>query len=329
MKKNRCPVIFIVFFIIVLIIGCVDKNNSNEIEEVEKFDVFKGGCISENAGYSIVNFDDDTEIISSENYITNYNLETNNYLFIKDSKFYIQTDNKYIELNEKNILNPQFSKDGQYLLYFTKEDYLTPNIYSTRENKILELTLSSAISGTYACWLNDNTLAYYGFNYEDNKGGIYTYDINTKEETLKYEVSGGYISFIKAIDDGIVFFVENYNDTTELILLKNQGDFQILSENVDKIYDLESLNGSIYLLGKMKNDVYSLFKITSTEVSRLIFNFPVYIHFEKGISITDDNEILFIGNNDGSSDDNVYCYSNNTISLKDSKLNDYTFIKVN
>ncbi|MFY9276918.1 MAG: hypothetical protein WAO68_08355, partial [Clostridium sp.] len=125
----------------------------------------------------------------------------------------------------------------------------------------------------------------------------------------------------------IIFFMESYSGEKSLKSLDNNGNIEVISDNVAEIYDIEMVDDSIYLLGRMTDNVYSLYDLSKDK--RLIFDFPSKVMFEKGLSHTDKGEILFIGNNDGSTSEKIYACSDNSIYVINSDSGDYTFIEIN
>ena len=44
--------------------------------------------------------------------------------------------------------------------------------------------------------------------------------------------------------------------------LDNNGNIEVISDNVAEIYDIEMIDDSIYLLGRMTDNVYSLYDLS-------------------------------------------------------------------
>ncbi len=78
------------------------------------------------------------------------------------------------------------------------------------------------------------------------------------------------------------------------------------------------------------NDKESLYRINENKVQRLVFDFPSMVEADKGLSVDENGEILFIGKDDSSKNKAVYsCSEDKTISLVSDKASDYNFIRIN
>lgn len=332
MKRRFFSVLMTMFITIMLLNGC---NTNKEIKNDEQNQAKKeiqlenGACINEiSGGYDILSIkESEYNIIDNERFILSFNKSSASYLYISNQTYYVHYDGSDIELRDKSVQAPLFSPDGNYLFYFTKDQYLQPVIYDLENSEKLDLKINCSISGTYATWFSNEKIIYYGVKKDSKISGMFSYDLKSNEEKLEEEISGGYVSFIKFFGSEVIFFIEKYNGEKSLKSLKVNGDVVAISDNVVEVYDVEIIDENIYLLGRMSDNVYSLYDLSKNK--RLIFNFPSKVIFEKGLSHTDNGEILFIGNNDGSTKEKIYAYANDSIYMINLDSGDYTFIEIN
>lgn len=332
MKRRFFSVLMTMFITIMLLNGC---NTNKEIKNDEQNQAKKeiqlenGACINEiSGGYDILSIkESEYNIIDNERFILSFNKSSASYLYISNQTYYVHYDGSDIELRDKSVQAPLFSPDGNYLFYFTKDQYLQPVIYDLENSEKLDLKINCSISGTYATWFSNEKIIYYGVKKDSKTSGMFSYDLKSNEEKLEEEISGGYVSFIKFFGSEVIFFIEKYNGEKSLKSLKVNGDVVAISDNVVEVYDVEIIDENIYLLGRMSDNVYSLYDLSKNK--RLIFNFPSKVIFEKGLSHTDNGEILFIGNNDGSTKEKIYAYANDSIYMINLDSGDYTFIEIN
>ena len=332
MKRRFFSVLMTMFITIILLNGC---NTNKEIKNDEQNQAKKeiqlenGACINEiSGGYDILSIkESEYNIIDNERFILSFNKNSASYLYISNQTYYVHYDGSDIELRDKSVQVPLFSPDGNYLFYFTKDQYLQPVIYDLKNSEKLDLKINCSISGTYATWFSNEKIIYYGVKKDSKTSGMFSYDLKSNEEKLEEEISGGYVSFIKFFGSEVIFFIEKYNGEKSLKSLKVNGDVVAISDNVVEVYDIEIIDENIYLLGRMSDNVYSLYDLSKNK--RLIFNFPSKVIFEKGLSHTDNGEILFIGNNDDSTKEKIYAYANDSIYMINLDSGDYTFIEIN
>ena len=332
MKRRFFSVLMTMFITIISLNGC---NTNKEIKNDEQNQAKKeiqlenGACINEiSGGYDILSIkESEYNIIDNERFILSFNKSSASYLYISNQTYYVHYDGSDIELRDKSVQAPLFSPDGNYLFYFTKDQYLQPVIYDLKNSEKLDLKINCSISGTYATWFSNEKIIYYGVKKDSKISGMFSYDLKSNEVKLEEEISGGYVSFIKFFGSEVIFFIEKYNGEKSLKSLKVNGDVVAISDNVVEVYDVEIIDENIYLLGRMSDNVYSLYDLSKNK--RLMFNFPSKVIFEKGLSHTDNGEILFIGNNDGSTKEKIYAYANDSIYMINLDSGDYTFIEIN
>ena len=62
---------------------------------------------------------------------------------------------------------------------------------------------------------------------------------------------------------------------------------------------------------------------------RVVYDFPLMINLEKGLSVSPKGELLFMGSNDDYNEQNIYSYYNGEVKLISTKEGKYTFINMN
>ena len=244
MKRRFFSVLMTMFITIMLLNGC---NTNKEIKNDEQNQAKKeiqlenGACINEiSGGYDILSIkESEYNIIDNERFILSFNKNSASYLYISNQTYYVHYDGSDIELRDKSVQAPLFSPDGNYLFYFTKDQYLQPVIYDLKNSEKLDLKINCSISGTYATWFSNEKIIYYGVKKDSKTSGMFSYDLKSNEEKLEEEISGGYVSFIKFFGSEVIFFIEKYNGEKSLKSLKVNGDVVAISDNVVEVYDIE------------------------------------------------------------------------------------------
>ena len=215
MKRRFFSVLMTMFITIISLNGC---NTNKEIKDDEQnqakqeIQLDNGACINEiSGGYNILSIkENEYTSINNERFILSYNKNSGSYLYISNKSYYIHYNGSDIELSDKNVQAPLFSPDGKYLFYFSKDQYLQPVIYDLKNSERLELKINSSISGTYATWFGNDKIIYYGVKKDSKTSGMFSYDLKSNQEKLEEEISGGYVSFIKAFKFFCFVFHEHH-----------------------------------------------------------------------------------------------------------------------
>lgn len=332
-KKKKFKIVVIVISIIILICGCAEKENESKTEiEKERITLTKGSYRSvEDEINSIYSFNDESnyEKVDTEELVIFYNSESGNYIFIKDEDVFVNYQGKNIKVDDKKIKAPKLSNDGKYLFYFCDNGILEPKVIDLENEIEVIIDNRAIISGQFVDWVADNRLIYYGIRNEDKKSGIFTYDLVNRNEELVYEINKGYVSFLKAIDDEVVFIEDNMENRKILISLEKDNSFKEITEKIIDIKDIIKIDKKIYILGKVKDDVYSIYEILDSGLHRVVYDFPLMINLEKGLSVSPKGELLFMGSNDDYNEQNIYSYYNGEVKLISTKEGKYTFINMN
>ena len=330
-KNKKFKYIVIVISIIMTICGCTEKENEPEIDE-ERITLNQGSYRStDDESNSIYSLNDDNiyERINTEEIVISYNRESGNYIFIKDTDVFVNYFGEDIKVTDKKIKSPKLSNDGNFLFYFCDTGVLEPKVIDLKNEVELIVNNKAMISGQFVDWVSNNTLIYYGIRNEDKKSGVFTYDLENKNEELVYEINKGYVSFLKAIDDEVVFIEDNMENKKILISLDKNNKFTELTEKIIDLKDIIKIDEDIYILGKVKDDVYSIYEVLDNDLHRVVYDFPIMINLEKGLSESYRGELLFMGSNDDYNVQNIYSYSNGEVKLVSTNEGEYTFININ
>ena len=331
MAKRKCKRLMILIQLMittVFFLGCKKES----IEEISKINLNKGAFVDESTNYETFNFNSENtydEVDTEGKVITNFNMESNTYTFYKDNSFYVNYNSKDIKIEHNKIASLKVSPEGNYVFYFINDEYLEPAIMDLKNEKEILLGNKAVISGQFIDWITDTKLAYYGVNTEEKTTGIFTYDVKTEKEDNIYKINNGYVKFLKHIDDGLALVEEHYGEDTVLNIISVNGDVTEISREVIDINDIESINNKLYLLGRVKNNSYSIYELDNGVVKRLLFDFPSVLYAEKGLSVNEAGEILFVGSESNGQPEHVYKYSDGTVVLVSSDITNCNFININ
>ncbi|WP_297713270.1 hypothetical protein [Clostridium sp.] len=331
MAKRKCKRVMILIQLMitaVFFLGCKKES----VEEISKISLNKGAFVNESTSYETFNFNSENtyeEIDTEGKVITNFNMKSNTYTFYKDNSFYVNYNSKDIKIEHNKIASLKVSPEGDYVFYFINDEYLEPAVMDLKNEKEILLDNKAIISGQFIDWITDTKLAYYGVDIEEKTTGIFTYDVKTQNEDNIYKISNGYVKFLKHIDDGLALVEEHYGEDTVLNIVSVNGDITEISREVIDINDIESINDKLYLLGRVKNNSYSIYELDNGVVKRLLFDFPNVLYAEKGLSVNEAGEILFVGSVANGQAEHVYKYSNGSVVLVSDDITNCNFININ
>lgn len=328
MIRKRRKRVFLSSLILLCSIGLFGC--SNDEEEIKKVKIDNGAIAIENSGdYSIYNLADEKyEKVETDYIITSYDSKSENFIYSEDGKFKVNYLGKEKDIEDsKNITSPKLSIGGDYLSYFVREDYLNLKIKNLKEDKDIDFKSNVAISGELIDWLNEDTLVYYGID-DSRNNGIFIYNISENKEKLLYKLDLGYVEYLKVIDDGIVFVQEKEEKQRTLKFIDENGNITESIDNIIDISDVEVSEDDIYILGRIENNNYSLYKYNNGSVKRLVYDFPKIINLEKGLSKDSSGNILFIGGDD-TRIEKLYKCEDGAISTLDVDTGTYNFIDYN
>lgn len=333
-KSRKLKFIAIVISIIMLMCGCIEKESKIEPKteiEKERITLTPGSYRSIDGKNNVIYYLNDDYIyekLDVEELVIEYNSKSGNYIFIKDDDVFVNYLGKNIKIDDERVKSPKLSNDGNYLFYFHNSGILEPKVVDLKNETELTIDNATMISGQFIDWISDNKLIYYGIRIEDKKSGIFIYDLINKKEEVVYEINKGYISFLKAIEKEVVFIEENMENKKVLLSLENNNSFKEVTDKIIDIKDIIKIKEKVYILGKVKNDVYSIYEISNNNLHRVVYDFPIMINLEKGLSVSDKDELLFMGSNNDYNEQNIYSYSDGTVKLISQKEGNYDFINI-
>ena len=307
-----------------ILTGCNSKDDS-----IESLDVSKGSIVKEeNGNYYNYKFDPKGySKIETEKVILSYDLETGNYIYNSQGKNGVVAKDKDISIDYANPKGLKLSKDGSYFSYFKDDTYLELVVKDIKTNKEMEVNSNVAISGTLIDWVDDDKLVYYGIDDKKNNG-IFVYNIKEQKEEILYKLDNGYIQFLKATTNGVIFVQQTVNNKRILKIVDLNKNVDELTDNILEVNDILKTEKGIFILGKMKDNNYSIYKVKDNNVKRLVFDFPNIIHLEKGLSSDSEGNILFIGSTENFSKEKVYTCIDGAVSSLTTEESKYHFIDI-
>lgn len=326
MKKKRRRINFLVSLILLIsmfLYGC-----NNKQEEEQKIDIKSGAIALENLGeYKIYNLTNDKyEKIDTEYLITAYDLKSGNFIYNENGQNKVNYLGKEELIEEgKTVISPKLSIGGDYLAYFIREDYLELKLKDLSKSKEIQINSNVSISGELIDWLDEDTLVYYGID-NDKNNGIFIYNIIDKEEKLLYKLDLGYVEFLKVLDNEIVLVQDKGGKEKLVKVINENGEVTETIKNISDVSDIESNSDGIFILGKLQDNNYSLYKYKEGTIKRLVFDFPKFINLEKGLSKDKDGNITFSGGEDHKQE-KIYKCSDDAISMVNGDSGSYHFIR--
>ncbi|MGL5416923.1 MAG: hypothetical protein ACRDAU_14750 [Clostridium sp.] len=325
MKRSRK--IFLVLGVIcsgIVLFGCAEKE---KVECFKKVEVLEGALIEKDKEeFYNLNLNGERYVKGNEKFaILEDTLKSQ--LIFENGKHYILYNGEKLEIPSEDYNNLNLSTEGKYLAYMVYRDGYDLKILDLEKNLERNLDSKVSISGTFFDFINDDILVYYGIS-EDNKNGIFTYNLETNKEELQYEVPEGYIEFLKGNKDEIIFLEDGEEKKTLKKFILKDKKIEIIREDITFIYDIIKIKDEYFLLGNIKENGESLYKINrNNEFERIVYDFPKKIDMKKGLSMTKENNILFIGENMDSKENEVYEYKDEEIKLITENEGIYNFVK--
>ena len=301
---------------------------SNVAEEI----ILNSGAIlkSEEGSYNLYNYEDGKySKMNVDDVVLAYDKESSIYICTENGVNYFVRDGKKNEIKDKDISGLKLSKEGEYISYFIQDNGLKLRIYNTSHNEEIKIDSNVTISGTLYDWYDKDTLVYYGVS-DDGVNGLFTYNINDNKEELLYKINEGFLAYLKGTQDDVLFIqITLENKRALMVINKNTKNVERLSLDMDEIKDIVKSDDKYYAVGKGRDNVESLYEIKSESVKRLVYDFPATVNVEKGLSLDDNGDVLFIGSKDGvTSEEQIYKYSSDgTVSLIQNTGTDYVFVE--
>lgn len=294
-----------------ILVKHLKENGSYNLEDdnkknVEKISLNSNGILKyQDGSYKIYNYEGDHQFSQNDidKFILIYDESSGNYIY-KDTegvKFTNVDAGTEFLIDDEDYTGLKMSPGGKYISYFIKTDEgARLVIKSTLDNSKINEQIKTSISGIFLDWYDNESLIYYGIN-EDNVNGIFKYNIDKKQEELFYNLKIGFIAAIKSDCDYVFFLHTNLKKETQLVVYnKKEQEFKIVSTEISDVKDIMYNDNGVYIAGKKINDTESLYFIPSTGegAKRLLYDFPARIYLEKGLHLTDEGDILFVGSND-------------------------------
>lgn len=321
-----------VLFCSLFIISCGNKDEN--LDKIEGIKLNKGSLIeTENGSYHNYNFENGKYTkLDKEEVIGLYDYKSGNYIAQKGEKYIAFYDGKIVDLNiiETGDQGLNISPGGQYLSFYKEiEGIRNYRIISLKSGEFIDFNTTTAISGDLLDWLDDNSLVYYGVS-EEGINGVFKQNISEGKEELIYKLDGGIVQFLKSNDNGVVILQENINNKKILqVIDNNTGEIRTISDEVARVYDVVNSGDDYYLLGELKGDGTSVYKLSNGKGKRLIFDFPKNLKLTKyGLSLDETGNVLFIGSNLEVSLQEVYSIADDgTIKKISDSKSEYNFVK--
>jgi len=327
--KRKCLSILAFIVLPLFILGC-SSEKAKAPNVTEELKLNSGAVLKSEEGiYKLYNYNNGKyEKAKSSNVVLAYDKKSSSYISVEDSKPYVVSNGNRFEIKDLGYSELKLSKDGSYISYFIEDNGLKLKIFDTNGNKKIEMESNVSISGTLYDWYDVNTLVYYGVS-NDGVNGLFTYNIKENKEELLYKIEEGYLAYIKGTIDNVVFLQLTLENNKKLIMIdKKTKDVKLLTDNIEEISDIIINKEKIYFTGKIHDNVKSVYELKNNKAKRLVFDFPNVVKTEKGLTIDENGNILFVGSNVGNSnEEQIYTYTQDgsiTSVSKDSV--DYMFL---
>ena len=325
--KFVCAVAFSVFSLFFL--GCGSEEQLSNPNIPENVELNSGAVLkSENGEYNLYDYSDKYIKSETNKLVLTYDKSSSSYVYRDKNDIFAVHDNKEYKINDSDFVKIKLSPGGDYISYFINDNGMKLKVVNLKDDKDMEIESHVSISGTIYDWYDNRSLVYYGIS-DQGINGIFVYNIEENKEELLYKLKEGYLAYLKGSIDNILFLQLDFNNERQLILLnKDTKEIEILNDNIKEIKDVISQDDGIYFLGKVKDNVESLYKISNDTTKRVVYDFPLVIDGEKGIQTDEDGNILFIGSNNRSGNkEQIYKYSKDgSISSISDEATDYAFV---
>lgn len=326
--KFLCVLAFIVFSLFIL--GC--NSNKEEVQSnlTESINLNSGAVLkSENGDYNLYDYNERYTKLETDRLVLAYDKSSNNYVYRENNETFATYNKKSIKIEDSKYIKLKLSPGGNYISYFVEDNGMKLKIINIKENRLVEINSNVSISGILYDWYDNKSLVYYGVS-NDGINGLFIYNIEDGKEALLYKLKEGYLTYLKANISNILFLQLNFDNDRQFIALnKDTNDVEILNSNIEEIKDVLYLNNDVFFVGRIKDNVNSLYKIVNGDIKRIVYDFPTVIDTEKGIEVDSDNNILFIGKSNPNSDkEQVFKYSRDgSISSISDESSDYAFVE--
>lgn len=330
--KRKCLSIVAFIVLPLCLLGCSTSKNADDGtgNATEELRINSGAVLkSEEGYYKLYDYENGKySKTDTEDVVLAYDKESSSYIYTTQGANYVVRNGKRNEIEDKDISGLKLSKGGKYISYFIQDNGLKIKIYEMDNNKQVDINSNVTISGTLYDWYDKDTLVYYGVSNE-GVNGLFTYNLNDNKEELLYKIQEGFLAYIKGNEDDVLFLQITLENKRELMVIdKSTKDVKTISCDMDEIKDIVKVNDKYYASGRGKDNVNSLYELDLKKSKRLIYDFPSIVKSEKGLSVDENGNILFIGSKSGlSSEEQIYQYSSDgTVSLVENTGLDYVFV---
>lgn len=327
-RKYLSILVFIVFPLFILGCSAEKEKVPNVTEDIK----LNSGAVlkSEEGIYKLYNYENGKyEEMKSNNVILAYDKNSSSYICVEDGNHYVVHNGYKFEITDLDYSELKLSKDAEYISYFIEDNGLKLKVFDINENKEMEIKSNVSISGTLYDWYDVNTLVYYGVS-NDGINGLFTYNIKEDKEELLYKIKEGYLAFLKGTVDNVVFLQLTLQNNKELMMInKKTKDVRMLTDNINELSDIIINKDKIYFTGKVSDNISSLYELKDNKTKRLVFDFPAIVKTEKGLTIDENGNILFIGcNSQKINEQQVYTYTiDGSVSAVSKNSTDYVFLE--
>lgn len=326
-RKSFSILAFIVLPLFIL--GCSPEKEKPP-DVAEEITLNSGAVLkSEEGSYKLYNYENGKyEQIKSSNIVFAYDKNSSSYIATEEGKPYVVSNGNKFDIKDKGYSELKLSRDAGFISYFIEDNGLKLKIFDTNGNKEIEMKSNVSISGTLYDWYDVNTLVYYGIS-NDGVNGLFTYNIKENKEELLYKIEEGYLAFIKGNIDNVVFLQLTLENNKKLIIIdKKTKDVKLLTNNIEELSDIITNKETIYFTGKVSNNVSSVYELKNNKAKRLVFDFPTIVKTEKGLTIDEDGNILFVGcNSTNTNEEQIYTYTQDgSVSAVSKNSVDYVFL---
>lgn len=336
MKKRSNQIIKLIGVILCsfFLISCGDNNKNEENNiDIEPIVLNKGAVVeNENGIYQNYNLEEGKyKKLQNNNVILAYNSFSGNYISEKEGKYVGVYDNTEVDLQSIGNMDEEvtISPDGEYISFLRDKEGYEVNILSFETGEFIQFKSNVLISGKLIDWSSNNKLVYYGINVDMNQNGIFLYDIEKQSEKLIYEFKNGDAEFLKGTQKGVIFIQEQLESGKVLRKINLEtNENKILSEEIMYIYSLIESGDDLFILGKLKDNIISIYKYEQGKFKRMIYDYPSGIRIEKGLRVDNEGNILFIAIHNNINKESIFkCSKDGDISSIFSEEYEYFFVK--
>ncbi|MGN0144847.1 MAG: hypothetical protein ACI398_07680 [Clostridium sp.] len=326
-RKYLYAIAFSVFSLFAL--GCSSAKEIAELNVAEDIELNPGAVLkSENGSYSLYDYNDKYIKHEPDKVVLTYDKNSGSYIYRDNNDTFAVYDHKQSKIENEDYIKLKLSPGGEYYSYFVEDNGMKLKVFKLKDNEELEINSNVSISGIIYDWYDNNSIIYYGVS-DDGINGIFINNMKENKEELLYKIKEGYVAYLKATINNILLFQLDFENKRQLLMIdKSTKNVEVLNNDVEEIKDAVALNDDIFFVGRIKDNVNSIYKITNGDTKRVVYDFPAIIDMEKGIKIDKNGNILFVGSNEiNGSTEQLYKYSSDgSISSISDKSSDYAFV---